>query len=92
MPVYRRRNPNNSNRDLIKSWRVWIHWSEGDWTAETFKALNEQDRKKTQHRIRTGTEVWPWPEQKNPVSQYRIKNLKKLKMTHPIFESDFDCL
>merc|ERR1711935_137885 len=46
MPVYRRRNPNNSNRDLIKSWRVWIHWSEGDWTAETFKALNEQDRKK----------------------------------------------
>merc|ERR1711937_848131 len=79
-PVYHRRNPNKPNQNLIKSWRVWIHWGDGDWTAETFKALKPDQIKKINDRIKTGTDIWPWPKQGLPASSYRVKCLKKLNM------------
>ena len=44
------------------------------------QALRDHDKEKIKQRIRNGTDVWPWPEQKNPSSMYRIKELKKMNM------------
>ena len=29
----------------IKSFRVWVHWSDGDWTAETKKSFDNSEQR-----------------------------------------------
>merc|ERR1712142_706454 len=67
-------------RTQIKSWRIWVHWVDGDWTCETMKSFNDNQRESIQTRIKQGTDIWPWPEGRSPIDNYRRNELKKRNM------------
>ena len=64
----------------IKSWRVWIEFVDGDWTAETLLSLNEEQRTNVATRIKDGTSVWPWPNSGIPTDHVKRQTLEELKM------------
>ena len=66
----------------IKSWRVWIEFQDGDWTAETFRSLNQHQRKNTEQLIRDGYDVWPWPNDGSPSDSVKRETLKEMNMVN----------
>ena len=67
----------------IKSWRAWVLWVDGDWTCETMKSFNAEQRKQIETRIEKGSDIWPWPEGNSPKDNYRRNELKGRNMVCP---------
>ena len=73
---------NGKHVQLIRSFRVWIHWQDGDWTAETLKSFNagSELRERAEKMISGGAACHPWPRGAGIHAKMQKKALLKKKM------------
>ena len=82
-PVWgKRKAVDGKHVQLIRSFRVWIHWQDGDWTAETLKSFHagSELRGQVEKMIREGAACHPWPKGDGIHAKMQKKALQKKKM------------
>ena len=81
-PVYggKKRTNKGNLEQVIKSFRVWVNWADGDWTAETQSSFTGEHAVMIK-RMLQGSEVYPWPSSNSPTDTWKRKKLKSMNMT-----------
>lgn len=70
-----------TNRTIIRRWRVWILWSDGDHTAELMSNLAPGAKENAEVLFRTEPVVYPWPTgtSKKAVEQRKLLRQANMK-------------
>lgn len=65
----------------IFSFRVWVGWADGDWTAETRQSFESTLLTQIDKKIERGAAVYPWPKSRSPGDNWKRIALRAHHMT-----------